>query len=120
MKKKEAPKQSKLNYTNMHPALKANIIWRATSMHLTELLGPITFSKFFENIKPVTITNDVLILETHNYFSSQWLNLHYLDLVNSSLSMIDKKLSCLIVSSSDKKSQPLVHHLGFQKAPLLK
>ncbi len=117
MKNKSLPKINlKKNSPSIHPMLKAMSIWKVVSEQIYDLLGEEIHTKWFSQLRPVIISDKVLIIEAPNYFASQWLNMHYQELINALLSVFDKKLSCFILSQSDKSHRTNVSWNWFSES----
>lgn len=95
-------KEKNLNLA--HPVVKASYIWSVLSDQLCDVLGPEIHHRWFKQVKPTVISDNVLILEVPNHFSAQWIHTHYHELIDILLSAMDKKLSSFFVSQSERHS----------------
>lgn len=93
-------KEKNLDLAN--PMVKASYVWSILSDQLEDILGPQIHFQWFRQVKPVVISDNVLILEVSNHFSTQWIHTHYLELIEILLSVIDKKMSCFFISQSER------------------
>jgi chromosomal replication initiation ATPase DnaA len=93
-------KENSLNLA--HPVVKASYVWSILSEQLFDVLGPEIHHQWFKQVKPLVISDKVLILEVPNHFSAQWIHTHYHELVDVLLSVMDKKLSSFFVSQSER------------------
>ena len=69
--KKAQLKEKSLNLA--HPVVKASYLWSILSDQLTDVLGPEIHHQWFKNVKPLVISDNVLIREVHNHFTAQWI-----------------------------------------------
>jgi hypothetical protein len=87
------------------PFLRASSSWRILSDQLLAILGPEIHRQWFANIRPIVISNNILILQTTGKNSSHWINTHYQNLVDLLLSFQDKELNSFFINSSDWESK---------------
>jgi chromosomal replication initiation ATPase DnaA len=105
LKSRWPQRQNKLKEKSLnlaHPVVKASYIWLILSEQLCDVLGPEVHYQWFRHVKPLVISDSVLILEVPNHFSAQWIHTHYHELVDVLLSVMDKKLSSFFVSQSER------------------
>ncbi len=105
LKKRWTGRQSRLKENSLnlaHPVVKASYVWSILSEQLFDVLGPEIHHQWFKQVKPLVISDKVLILEVPNHFSAQWIHTHYHELVDVLLSVMDKKLSSFFVSQSER------------------
>lgn len=105
LKSRWPQRQNKLKEKSLnlaHPVVKASYIWLILSEQLCDVLGPEVHYQWFRQVKPLVISDSVLILEVPNHFSAQWIHTHYHELVDVLLSVMDKKLSSFFVSQSER------------------
>lgn len=93
-------KEKSLNLA--HPVVKASYLWSILSDQLCDVLGPEIHHQWFRPVKPLVISDNVLILEVPNHFSAQWIHTHYHELVDVLLSAIDQQLSTFFISQSER------------------
>jgi chromosomal replication initiation ATPase DnaA len=93
-------KEMNLNLAN--PMVKASYVWSILSDQLEDILGPQIHFQWFRQVKPLVISDNVLILEVSNHFTTQWIHTHHMELIEILLSVIDKRMSCFFISQSDK------------------
>lgn len=93
-------KEKSLNLA--HPVVRASYLWSILSDQLCDVLGPEIHHQWFKQVKPLVISDNVLILEVHNHFSAQWIHTHYHELVDVLLSVMDKRLSTFFISQSER------------------
>ncbi len=98
--KQDRLKEKSLNLA--HPVVKASYIWSVLSEQLCDVLGPEVHFHWFKHVKPLVISDNVLILEVPNHFSAQWIHTHYHELIDVLLSVMDKKLSSFFLSQSER------------------
>jgi chromosomal replication initiation ATPase DnaA len=98
--KKAQLKEKSLNLA--HPVVKASYLWSILSEQLCDILGPEIHHQWFKNVKPLVISDNVLILEVPNHFSAQWIHTHYHELVDILLGVMDKKLSSFFLSQTER------------------
>jgi hypothetical protein len=99
--------QAKIKEKNLvlaNPMVKASYIWSILSDQLSDILGPSVHHQWFKAVKPLVISDNVLILEVPNHFSAQWIHTHYHELVDVLLSVMDKRLSSFFVSQYERKN----------------
>lgn len=85
------------------PMIRASYAWSIISEQLKDVLGSEIHSQWFSKVKPVVITDNVLLLETKDKFSSQWINANYQELVDLLVGLQDKTLSSFFFAPSLKK-----------------
>ena len=85
-----------------HPVVKASYTWSIMTEQLCDILGPEVHHQWFKQVKPLVISDNVLILEVPNHFSAQWIHTHYHELVDVLLSVLDPKLSSFFISQSER------------------
>ena len=85
-----------------HPVVKASYTWSILTEQLCDILGPEVHHQWFKQVKPLVISDSVLILEVPNHFSAQWIHTHYHELVDVLLSVLDTKLSSFFISQSER------------------
>jgi hypothetical protein len=90
-----------------HPVLVASYRWRIVADQLKDLLGNEVYRQWFENITPMYITNNVLILRSRDRRSCTWITTNYQDLLDVLLSFQDGQLSCFITTEEDLPLRPL-------------
>lgn len=98
-------KQARLKEKNLnlaHPVVKASYLWSILSEQLCDVLGPEVHHQWFKHVKPLVISDNVLILEVPNHFSAQWIHTHYHELVDVLLSVMDQKLSSFFLSQYER------------------
>lgn len=98
------PKVSEKNLNLAHPVVKASYVWSIVSDQLNDILGSHIHHQWFKNVRPLVISDQVLILEVPNHFSAQWIHTHYHELVDILLSVQNKRLSSFFVSQSERLS----------------
>ena len=108
-------KEKSLNLA--HPVVKASYLWSILSEQLCDVLGPEVHHQWFKQVKPLVISDNVLILEVPNHFSAQWIHTHYHELIDVLLSVMDKKLSTFFVSQSERHSAPKVSSRLLTESP---
>ncbi len=116
LKSRWTQKQARLKEKNLnlaHPVVKASYLWSILSEQLCDVLGPEVHHQWFKQVKPLVISDNVLILEVPNHFSAQWIHTHYHELVDVLLSVMDKKLSTFFLSQYER------HPAAKMVAPLL-
>lgn len=106
MQREARLKEKSLNLA--HPVVKASYIWSILSDQLSDILGPEVHHQWFKQVKPLVISHNVLILETPNHFSAQWIHTHYHELIDVLLSVMDKKLTSFFISQSERLGGPKV------------
>lgn len=102
-------KEKSLNLA--HPVVKASYLWSVLADQLCDVLGPEVHHQWFKQVKPLVISDNVLILEVPNHFSAQWIHTHYHELIDVLLSVMDKKLSTFFISQSER------HHSTKNQGP---
>ncbi len=81
-----------------NPMVRASCVWAIVSRQLRDVLGYSIYHKWFANILPMVISDNVLILQTQKNFDVRWINQHYHELIDLLISFQDKKLSSFIIS----------------------
>jgi len=105
LKTRWTQKQARLKEKSLnlaHPVVKASYTWSIISDQLCDVLGPEVHHQWFRQVKPVVISDNVLILEVPNHFSAQWIHTHYHELTDVLLSVIDSKLSSFFISQFER------------------
>ena len=105
LKRRWAEQKAGLSEKNLNlanPIVKASYVWSILSDQLEDVLGPQVHFQWFRQVKPLVISDNVLILEVSNHFTTQWIHTHYMELIEILLSVIDKRISCFFISQSDK------------------
>jgi len=105
MKKRWHERQARLKEKSLnlaHPVVKASYLWSILSEQLSDVLGPVVHHQWFKNVKPLVISDNVLILEVPNHFTAQWIHTHYHELIDILLSVMDSKLSTFFLSQSER------------------
>lgn len=92
--KQEKPKKA----LPTNPVLRASNTWTIISDQLETILGPSVYQQWFKTIRPVVISNNILILSTKRPQAAAWLNCNYRELVETLAKVQDKKLCCFFVS----------------------
>lgn len=93
---------SEKNLNLAHPVVKASYVWSIVSDQLNDILGSHVHHQWFKNVRPLVISDQVLILEVPNHFSAQWIHTHYHELVDILLSAQNKKLSSFFISQTER------------------
>jgi len=114
IEKKVGFKEKNLNLAN--PMVKASYVWSILSDQLEDILGPQIHFQWFRQVKPLVISDNVLILEVSNHFTTQWIHTHYMELIEILLSVIDKRMSCFFISQSDKYDANKTEKFLFENA----
>lgn len=78
--------------------VRASHCWAVAQEQLQTLLDGAIYKQWFVNTCATVIINDVLIVTTKDNFASQWLNTHYIQLVDALIQLQDSKLSCFFVA----------------------
>ncbi|MBU6376706.1 MAG: hypothetical protein KGQ59_11960 [Bdellovibrionales bacterium] len=105
MKKRWTQRQAQLKEKSLnlaHPVVKASYLWSILSEQLSDVLGPEIHHQWFKDVRPVVISDNVLLLEVPNHFAAQWIHSHYHELADVLLSVMDKKLSTFFISQSER------------------
>jgi chromosomal replication initiation ATPase DnaA len=114
IQRKAKLKEKSLNLA--HPVVKASYIWSILADQLNDILGPEVHHQWFKQVKPLVISDNVLILEVPNHFSAQWIHTHYHELVDVLLSVMDKKLTSFFVSQYERHHAPKLAPLNLSKS----
>jgi chromosomal replication initiation ATPase DnaA len=96
-------KEKSLNLA--HPVVKASYVWSILSEQLCDILGPEIHHQWFRDVKPLVISQNVLILEVPNHYEAQWIHTHFHDLIEILLSVIDKRLSAFFLSQVKRQHE---------------
>lgn len=80
-----------------NPVIKAQSSWSVISDQLSDVLGPQVHAQWFKNVKPLLLKNNILLLQTESVFASQWITIHYQELVEALLSAQNKNLSVFFI-----------------------
>ena len=100
-----------------HPVVKASYLWSILADQLCDVLGPEVHHQWFKQVKPLVISDNVLILEVPNHFSAQWIHTHYHELIDVLLSVMDKKLSTFFVSQSERHHAAKIMNRSLAESP---
>lgn len=85
-----------------NPVVKARNSWNITSDMLLTILGKEIHAQWFQQVNPLVLKNNILILQTHSNFAAQWINTHYQELVESLLKTQDPNLSCFFIAPKNQ------------------
>lgn len=119
LKNRWAKTRAGLNEKNLnlaHPVVKASYMWSILSEQLSDVLGPEIHHQWFKRVKPLVISDNVLIIEVPNHFSAQWIHTHYHELIDILLSVMDKRLSSYFVSQSERHDAPKIMARGLAES----
>ena len=97
---------TKKNFTgsalkDVNPVVKDSYIWAIVCYQLKELLGTEVHGQWFKPLRPLVLSDNVLVLEATNHFAAQWVHHHYQELIDTLLCVHDKNLSCFVLCQSD-------------------
>lgn len=87
-----------INANVSNPMVKASHCWSVVQEQLQTLLDAAIYKQWFVNTCATVIINDVLIITAKDNFASQWLNTHYIELVDALIQLQDNKLSCFFIT----------------------
>lgn len=87
-----------INAKVANPMVKASHCWTIIQEQLQALLDGAIYKQWFANTCATVIINDVLIVSTKDHFSSQWVNTHYIELIDTLVQLQDSNLSCFFIS----------------------
>lgn len=107
-------KEKSLNLA--HPVVKASYIWSILSEQLSDVLGPEVHYQWFRQVKPLVISDNVLILEVPNHFTAQWIHTHYHELTDVLLNVMDKKLSSFFISQYERHPAAIKMKTGLSES----
>jgi hypothetical protein len=93
-----------------NPVIRASYSWRIAAEQIKVILGTEIYNQWFKNITPVVISENALLLQTHNKQACHWINQHYQDLVDLLLSFQDPSLTSFFLSKDDFFSKPYVEN----------
>lgn len=86
-----------LNNSKDNPLLKAKTSWAILSEQLNFILGDDVHRQWFQEIQPIVLKDNTLILQTQTQFAAQWINTHYQELVETLIHAQDQNLSCFFI-----------------------
>jgi hypothetical protein len=84
-----------------NPMVQASCVWAIVSDQLCDVLGNTIYNQWFANIKPLFISDNVIVLKTGKNFDVRWINSHYQNLIDVLLSFQSKNLTSFFVGPSD-------------------
>lgn len=87
--------ENKINVPN--PVVNTSKYWPVVSEQIETILGHTIYSQWFAKVRPIVVSNNVLLLKAENAVSAYWLNTNYKELVNTLLQTRNKKISCFFV-----------------------
>jgi chromosomal replication initiation ATPase DnaA len=87
------------NKKTNNPVLSGLKSWGIVSNQLHCLLGIEVHTQWFQQIVPLFINNNMLLLLTPDKKSCVWITRHYHKLIDLLLSFQDEKLSCFLVEA---------------------
>ncbi len=87
--------------TTTNPVLKASNCWKIVSTQLEDILGREIHRQWFSNIRPLVVSDKLLILQTPSRAATLWINKNYQNLVDLLLSFQDKELSSFFICPCD-------------------
>lgn len=86
-----------------NPVVKAQVAWNLLSDQLQAILGPEVHKQWFNNVRPLVLKNNILLLQTETSFASQWINTHYQQLVDALITIQDRKYTCFFIAPKKAK-----------------
>ncbi len=86
-----------LQSENVSPMVKASCSWTICSDQLRDILGKEVYNQWFKNVKPIVVSDNVLLLETQSTMATRWISTHYHELVDVLLSLQDKNLTSFFI-----------------------
>lgn len=81
-----------------NPVIKAQLSWDLLSDQLEAILGQTVHRQWFDDIQPLVLKNNILLLQTKNKFASHWINTHYQQLVDALITIQDPRYTCFFIS----------------------
>lgn len=84
-----------------NPVLESSSIWNIVSSQIKVLLGPEIHNQWFKKVRPLVISDNILILKTPDHNSTIWINQNYQELVDLLLSFQNKDINSFFISSKD-------------------
>lgn len=119
LKRRWTERQARLKEKSLnlaHPVVKASYTWSILSEQLCDVLGPEIHHQWFKNVKPLVISQNILILEVQNHFCAQWIHTHYQELIDVLLSVMDKRLTSYFISQSERHHAPKFKAFNLESA----
>ena len=90
--------------------LKAHHIWNVISPQVSDLLGEEIFTKWFDDLIPITIENQKLILQTNATHASLWIKNNYIDTLNLLSGLQQENLKTQIIAPEEELTTPVTFH----------
>ena len=90
-----------------HPVLVASYRWKIVADQLKDLLGSEVHRQWFENITPMCLSGQVLILRARDRRGCTWITTNYQDLLDVLLGFQDQRLSRFLTTEEDLPLKPL-------------
>lgn len=87
--------------SKMGPAVEASRIWSLVSDQVREVLGDAIYEQWIEDIIPLYIKGDEILLEVPGNFHKLWIDNNYSDSVNLLLSLQRANLKAKVVTPQD-------------------
>jgi hypothetical protein len=84
-----------------NPVVRAHHIWSIVSDQLNDILGESIFRQWFQSIRPIVISEDMLILGVPNNLTALWIKTHYQKLVDLLLNFIDSDMTVYFLSPEE-------------------
>ena len=80
---------------------KAEIVWKNCLIFIKDNIQPQAFKTWFDPIKPVKLTDDILSIQVPSKFFYEWLEEHYIKLLKLSLikELGEEARFCLLYTS---------------------
>ena len=98
------------NETLHNQVLKAHELWNTISPQVKDVLGEEVFSKWFEDLIPLTINNRSLILQTNAWHACLWIRNNYQETLDLLSALQEENLkTSLVAPGEDISSMPLQH-----------
>lgn len=93
-----------------NPVIIASNSWKIASSQLEDILGKEIHRQWFSNIRPLVVSDKLLILQAPNRPASLWINKHYQNLVDLLLSFQDKDLNSFFICPADLSIEGSENH----------
>jgi chromosomal replication initiation ATPase DnaA len=89
--------------------LRAHHIWGVISPQVKDLLGDDIYGRWFDDLIPIAIENEKLILQTSANHASLWIKNNYLDTLNLLSGLQEENLKTLVVAPDEEINSSYLH-----------
>lgn len=85
-----------------HPLLKSLQTWSLLSDFIKDMVGPEIHYQWFSRMKPLALKDNTLLVECESVFASQWVTMHYQELVDALMKVLNPKVQCYFIAPQNR------------------